>query len=81
VTPQTKAALWELAGLRRDAAGLQRLGGDPNPIARAIAAAALAREETRGVHCREDHPQSDPALELMHGVLRADGTQHLERWL
>jgi L-aspartate oxidase len=81
VSPETKAALWELAGLRRDAAGLERLLADPNPLARAIATCALARTETRGVHCRSDHPRSDPALEQMHGALGADGIRRLERWL
>ena len=81
VSAQTKSALWELAGLRRNAAGLERLLEDPHPLARAIAGCALARRETRGVHCRIDHPHSDPALELMHGVLAADGAEHLEPWL
>ena len=81
VSPQTKAALWELAGLRRDAAGLERLRENPHPLAGAIAACALARRETRGVHCRTDHPRSDPALERMHSALAPDGARHLERWL
>jgi L-aspartate oxidase len=79
-TRETKAALWELAGLRRSRAGLERLLGDPHPLARLIAACALAREETRGVHCREDHPSPDPALEAMHTVIAPDGATRSERW-
>jgi len=37
--------------------------------ARLIAAAAQAREESRGVHFRSDHPELDPKLEGRHTVL------------
>ena len=76
----TKAALWELAGLRRSAEGLERLLEDPHPLARAIARCALARTETRGVHCRTDHPQTDPELDARHTVLDAGGAPRLELW-
>jgi succinate dehydrogenase/fumarate reductase flavoprotein subunit len=33
-------------------------------IARAVCAAALAREETRGAHARAEFPDRDPALAL-----------------
>src|SRR3954452_12616556 len=46
--PATRAALWDLAGLRRAAEGLGELARDPFPLARMIATCALAREESRG---------------------------------
>jgi L-aspartate oxidase len=76
----TRAALWRHAGLRRDADGLRPLLDDPFPVARLIAAACLAREESRGAHQRGDHPETDPALEHTHTVVDADGRAHLERW-
>ncbi len=79
-TSQTREAVWELAGPLRDAAGLTRLGEDPYPLARMIAASALAREESRGVHRRSDHPGIDPALELHHVLVTADGATRIERW-
>ena len=53
---------------------------DPHPLARLIAAAALAREESRGAHQRLDFPATDPALDLRHVVVDADGTVQTERW-
>jgi len=80
VTQATRAALWEYAGLRRTRAGLQRLLEDPHPLARLIAACALAREESRGAHFREDHPRIDPRLDATHTIVAADGTVGFERW-
>jgi L-aspartate oxidase len=65
----TRSALWEHAGIERDAAGLTTLLEDEHPLARAIAAAALAREETRGAHRRTDFPRTDPALDGIHTVV------------
>ena len=56
------------AGPRRDAAGLERLLGDPYPLARLIAASALTRRESRGAHRRADHPLRDPALDGVHVI-------------
>jgi L-aspartate oxidase len=78
-SPQTRAALWRDAGLRRDEHGLRALLDDPYPVARQIAAACLARRESRGAHQRTDHPATDPALDLAHTVVGAEGA-HLERW-
>jgi L-aspartate oxidase len=79
-SPATRAALWSRAGLRRDADGLRALLDDPFPIARLIAAACLAREESRGAHQRRDHPATDPALDRTHTVVGADGLATMERW-
>ena len=53
---ETRAALWAHAGLERDAEGLRALLDDPHPLARLIAACALAREESRGAHRRTRLP-------------------------
>jgi L-aspartate oxidase len=66
---ETRAALWRLAGLERDEAGLNELAGDPFPLARMVAACALARRESRGAHQRSDYPETDPALDLTHSVV------------
>ena len=66
VTPparETREAVWRDAGLERDADGLTRLLGDPHPLARLVAASALARQESRGAHLRRDFPGTDPGLE------------------
>jgi L-aspartate oxidase len=76
----TRAALWRLAGLQRDAAGLRELAGDPYPLARLIAAACLAREESRGAHQRTDHPGTDPDLDGMHSLVRPEKPPRFERW-
>jgi L-aspartate oxidase len=76
----TRAALWQLAGLRRDAEGLALLEGDPYPLARLIGASCLAREESRGAHQRIDHPGTEPALDRMHAVVGAGGPPSFELW-
>jgi L-aspartate oxidase len=70
-TRETRAALWRLAGLERDAAGLRALAGDPHPLARLVARCARAREESRGAHARADFPAFDPALDSHHTVVDA----------
>jgi L-aspartate oxidase len=77
--PSTRAALWRLAGLERTADGLHELLDDPFPLARTIAAAALARAESRGAHQRRDRPSPDPALDGTHVVVRG-GEPRFERW-
>ena len=68
---ETRAAMWRDAGLERSAAGLGRLLGDPHPLARLVAASALAREESRGAHARSDFPAQDPDLDGRHSVVEA----------
>jgi L-aspartate oxidase len=69
VTLATRQALWREAGIERCAEGLQRLAGDPHPMARLIARCALQRRESRGAHRRSDHPDSDPALDHRHVLI------------
>jgi L-aspartate oxidase len=81
-TPQTRAAVWRHAGLERTAVGLEELSHDPYPLARLVAACALAREETRGAHARAEFPQPDPALDGHHTVLDATSeVPRFEAWL
>jgi len=78
--PSSRAALWRHAGLRRDADGLRELTSDPHPLARLIAAAALAREESRGAHQRLDFPATDPEMDSRHMVVDGDAAVRAERW-
>jgi L-aspartate oxidase len=76
----TRTRLWRHAGLRRDPDGLSELLDDPYPVARLIASACLAREESRGAHQRSDRPDVEPELDLAHTVVGPDGAARLERW-
>ena len=80
VTPELREALWEDAGLIRNASGLTRLTSSPHLLASLVARAALAREESRGGHFREDFLEENPALDGLHAVLRAGREPELERW-
>lgn len=76
----TRRALWDAAGLTRDAAGLSKLLDDDNPLARLIAASALLRAESRGVHFRSDFPVCDAHLDGLHSIVEPDAEPRLERW-
>jgi len=80
VGEETRAALWRQAGIVRNRAGLERLVQHPHPLARLIAQAALAREESRGCHLRSDFSSADPELEGGHFVLSPLAEPRLERW-
>lgn len=75
-----RAAMWCDVGLTRDAAGLERQAVSPVSLVRLVAASALARRESRGGHFRSDFPESDPALDGRHAVIRGDGPADLEAW-
>jgi L-aspartate oxidase len=79
--PPTRAALWRKAGLERDPEALATLVDDPFPLASLIASSALARTESRGAHRRRDRPDTDPALDRMHAVVRGEGELAFERWV
>jgi L-aspartate oxidase len=80
LTEATREALWRLAGLERDQAGLNQLAHDPHPLARLIARSALTREESRGAHRRSDFPDLDSALDDRHVVLARTGEPQLMDW-
>lgn len=77
---ETRAALWKLAGIEREAGQLRELLDDPFPLARIVAASALAREESRGAHQRSDFPGTDARFDRMHAVARGDDVPRFERW-
>lgn len=79
-TPATREAVWRLAGPLRERSSLERLLEDPYPLARAIGAAALAREESRGGHRRADFPRTDPGLDQTHLIYQSDGSIELQTW-
>jgi L-aspartate oxidase len=75
VDRETRTALWEHAGIERSAEGLTKLLNDPHPLARMVARAALAREESRGTHMRTDHPDRDARLDGRHVVVGSAGEE------
>jgi L-aspartate oxidase len=79
-TEATRDAVWRLAGPLRRPEQLRTLLDDPYPLARAVAAAALEREESRGGHLRTDLPHIDPAWDGIHIVLGPDGATRREEW-
>jgi L-aspartate oxidase len=76
----TREALWRDAGILRTASGLERLLGDPSPLARLIATCALNRRESRGAHLRADHPDRDPSLDHHHAVVVGEGALSWQTW-
>jgi L-aspartate oxidase len=79
-TEASREAVWRLAGPRRRPQELRELLGDRYPLAAAIAASALAREESRGGHLRTDFPGIDHTLDGVHVVIGPGGEVRRERW-
>jgi L-aspartate oxidase len=79
-TDNERRAVWRHAGLVREAAGLGRLRSSRVLLVRLLAAAALARQESRGGHFRADFPSPDPALDGFHTVIRQGSPPVMERW-
>ncbi len=79
-TAETRESVWKLAGPQRTASELEELLDDPYPLARAIAASALARTESRGGHRRTDFPEPDPGLDGVHQVFDRDGRIEPRSW-
>ncbi|MGN6202957.1 MAG: L-aspartate oxidase [Solirubrobacterales bacterium] len=77
---ETREAVWRYAGPMRNPDDLARLISNPYPLARALAASALRRRESRGGHLRRDLPASDPALDGIHVVVAPDGQVRDEDW-
>jgi L-aspartate oxidase len=77
---ETREAMWRLAGPRRRREELEELLGDPYPLARLVAAFAIAREESRGSHRRVEFPRTDPALDGRHLVVAGDEEPRWEVW-
>jgi len=71
---ETRRAMERDAGLERSADGLRRLLEDPHPLARLVAASALAREESRGAHARGDFAATNPELDGRHSVVPSGAT-------
>ena len=63
MTQEIRHALWEDAGVIRNAAGLEHLLASPALLPRLVAESALARRESRGGHFRSDFPTEDAAFE------------------
>src|SRR5206468_2573144 len=78
VTPELREAMWEDAGLIRSREGLARRTSSPHLLASLVARSALAREESRGGHFREDFPEEDSGLDGLHSVLRPGREPELE---
>lgn len=78
---EIREEIWRCAGVLRDPALLHELLESPLPMARWIAACALARAESRGAHQRRDHPAQEPELDGLHTVVDpATGVARFEAW-
>jgi L-aspartate oxidase len=79
-TDEVREAVWRYAGPMRNPDDLARLISSPYPLARAVAASALRRRESRGGHLRRDCPDADPALDGIHVIVSPDGSVRDEEW-
>jgi L-aspartate oxidase len=80
VTADLREAMWEHAGLIRDARGLAPLTKSAHLLASLVARSALAREESRGGHFRADFRDQDDGLDGLHTVIRPGREPELEPW-
>jgi L-aspartate oxidase len=80
ISQSSREALWQHAGLERDAAGLSRLTDDEHPLVRLIALSALTRTESRGAHQRTDFSERDERFDGRHVMVRSGGQTTLEPW-
>ena len=79
-TREIRRALWQRAGIVRDAEGLEGLLASEHPLVRSIARCGLERTESRGAHLRSDHPDLDPSMDRRHVVLEGSGELVWETW-
>jgi L-aspartate oxidase len=77
---ETREAVWRYAGPMRNPDDLARLVSSPYPLARALAASALDRAESRGGHMRSDRRHPDPAMDGVHVVVEPGGGVRHEEW-
>jgi L-aspartate oxidase len=77
---ESRSELWRAAGLTREGSELARLLGSPNPLVRLVAASALERTESRGVHFRSDFPSEDARFAGRHVTLAQGREPRLEQW-
>ena len=77
---EVREEVWRYAGPMRNPDDLARLISSPYPLARALAASALDRRESRGGHLRRDCPDMDHALDGIHVVVAPDGSVRDENW-
>ncbi|HWD10894.1 MAG TPA: FAD-dependent oxidoreductase [Solirubrobacteraceae bacterium] len=75
-----RTALWRDAGIVRSGDGLNRLLAAGHPLARLIAACALARRESRGAHLRAEYPERDAALDMRHAIVDGDEAISWQQW-
>ncbi|HUH80830.1 MAG TPA: FAD-dependent oxidoreductase [Solirubrobacteraceae bacterium] len=77
---EIRHALWEKAGIVRDAESLEGLLEIEHPLVREIARCGLERRESRGAHVRSDHPERDPSLDRRHVVVEGSGELEWQFW-
>ncbi len=80
LSEDAREQMWCDVGLTRVADGLARQTTSPIPLARLVAASALARQESRGGHYRSDFPELDPTLDGRHAIIAGEAGPVLEAW-
>ena len=80
VRPGPGGDLGHALGLTRERRGLERVRDSPHPLVKLVAAGAIARCESRGVHFRTDHPSEDEHFAGRHIVHERGRDLWLERW-